>query len=154
MILFRMPLRYKRLEGPRVDTALYVRKLTVKALTTSERKTKRNVVPFPCSSCFWNKLVQSFRTCFITTSSYCFIVHALCCASFLYILWQEVAGANQTYPSTLGMVGVRLHVSNEQTARMLKLQAMKEGGVEYSLVSKRHFFLHIDAFALDVFDQL
>ena len=50
---------------------------------------------------------------------------------------QEVAGPNQTYPSILGMVGLRLHVSDEQAARMLKLQAMKESGVEYSLVGDR-----------------
>ena len=50
---------------------------------------------------------------------------------------QEVAGPNQTYPSILGMVGLRLHVSDEQATRMLKLQAMKESGVEYSLVGDR-----------------
>lgn len=45
----------------------------------------------------------------------------------------EVAGPNQTYPSILGMVGLRLHVGDEQKARMLKLRAMKESRVEYSL---------------------
>ena len=47
---------------------------------------------------------------------------------------QEVAGANQTYPSILGMVGLRLHVGDEQQARVLRVVALKGTTVEYSLV--------------------
>ncbi|XP_073257568.1 glutamate receptor 2-like [Porites lutea] len=45
----------------------------------------------------------------------------------------EVAGANQTYPSILGMVGLRLHVGDEQQARVLRVVALKGTSLEYSL---------------------
>lgn len=47
---------------------------------------------------------------------------------------QEVAGPNQTYPSILGMLGIRLHVDDEEVARILEKHGNNRKGVKYSLV--------------------
>lgn len=48
---------------------------------------------------------------------------------------KEVAGPNQTNPAILGMVGLGLHLSDQRAARILKVRATLESGVEHSLVS-------------------
>ncbi|KAK2574078.1 Glutamate receptor 2 [Acropora cervicornis] len=45
----------------------------------------------------------------------------------------EVAGPNQTNPAILGMVGLGLHLSDQRAARILKVRATLESGVEHSL---------------------
>ncbi|XP_068679822.1 glutamate receptor ionotropic, kainate 2-like isoform X2 [Montipora foliosa] len=45
----------------------------------------------------------------------------------------ELAGPNKSNPAILGMVGLGLHLSNERDARILKVRAMRDGGIEHSL---------------------
>ena len=52
-----------------------------------------------------------------------------------FICQKEVAGPNQTNPAILGMVGLGLHLSDQRAARILKVRATLESGVEHSLVS-------------------
>lgn len=50
-----------------------------------------------------------------------------------------MAGPNKTYPAILGMVGLSLHLSNENAARDYEkraLEAIQRGALDYSLVSK------------------
>ena len=53
---------------------------------------------------------------------------------------KELAGPNKSNPAILGMVGLGLHLSNERDARILKVRAMRDGGVEHSLVGSSFFF--------------
>ena len=54
-----------------------------------------------------------------------------------------MAEANEPYPSILGMVGLRLHISDETSARKLEKRVNSRKGLNYSLVRNHLSFLQI-----------